>query len=73
MANGERVAHHLCAGCCRPLNEAPTLDLIDGSRLHDAAGHACLIRWSEHWREAATRVLLAMGLPPSADDGGAAS
>ena len=43
---------------------APALDLIDGCRVHDAAGHDCLIRWGERWRDAASRALVAMGLPP---------
>jgi hypothetical protein len=61
--HGERVPRHLCAGCRRPIDEAPALDLIDGCRVHDAAGHDCVIRWGERWRGAATRALVAMGLP----------
>jgi hypothetical protein len=63
MTHGERVPRHLCAGCRRPVGDADALDLIDGNRVHDAAGHDCLIRWGERWRGAATRALVAMGLP----------
>jgi hypothetical protein len=68
MVHDERVPRHLCAGCRRPIREAPVLDLIDGCRVHDDAGHVCLIRWGERWRGAATRELVAMGLrSPAAD------
>jgi hypothetical protein len=66
MTHGERVPRDLCAGCRRPIGGADALDLIDGNRVHDAAGHDCLIRWGEHWRGAATHALAAMGLPPPA-------
>jgi hypothetical protein len=69
MAHGPRVPQHLCAGCRRPIGEAAALDLIDGNRVHDAAGHDCLIRWGERWRGAATRALVAMGLRPRAGAG----
>jgi hypothetical protein len=70
LEHGERVPRHLCAGCRRPIagsspaTSAPALDLIDRCRLHDAAGHDCLIRYGERWRDAATRALVAMGLSP---------
>jgi hypothetical protein len=67
LAHGERVPRHLCAGCRRPIiGAAPTLDLIDGNRVHDAAEHDCLIRWGERWRAAASRGLIAIGLSPLA-------
>jgi hypothetical protein len=38
--------------------------LIDGNRCHDRAGHGCLIRYGERWRNAATAALIALGLQP---------
>jgi hypothetical protein len=64
MAHGKRVPRHLCAGCRKPISNAAALDLIDGCRVHDTAGHHCLIRWGACWRSAATRALAAMGLTP---------
>lgn len=63
MAHGERVPPDLCAGCRRPIGGAPTLDLIDGCRVHSADSD-CLIRHGERWRMTATRALLALGLRP---------
>jgi hypothetical protein len=44
---------------------AAALELIDGNRVHDAAGHDCLIVYGARWRGAATRALAAMDLQPS--------
>jgi hypothetical protein len=68
LAHGKRVPSELCAGCRRSIGEAPALDLIDRCRVHDADGHACLIRWGELWRTAASRFLIAMGLRPPTGD-----
>jgi hypothetical protein len=69
--HGERAPRHLCASCRRPIGEAPALDVIDGCRVHDDAGHDCLLRWGERWRDAATRAFVAVGLsPPAPDDDG---
>jgi hypothetical protein len=70
MEHGERLPPHLCAGCRRPIGEAAALDLIDGNRVHDSDGYACLIPYGERWRSTASRALLAMHLPPPAHDGG---
>jgi hypothetical protein len=64
LALGERVPPDRCAGCRRPIGGAEALDLIDGNRVHDVAGHDCLIRHGERWRSAATLALVAMGLRP---------
>jgi hypothetical protein len=37
IEHGERVPWDICAGCRRPIGEAPALDLIDGNRVHDVA------------------------------------
>jgi hypothetical protein len=62
IEHGERVSRGVCAGCRRPIGEAPALDLIDGNRVHDTAGHGCLIQYGDRWRGAATRALMEMGL-----------
>jgi hypothetical protein len=67
MANGDRVSPDLCAGCRKPIGNAPTLHLIDGCRVH-FADNGCLIQHGEHWRMAATRALLALGLRPPTND-----
>lgn len=64
LAYGERVSPEICAGCRRPIEGTPALDLIDGNRVHDVADHDCLIRHGARWRSAATRALVAMGLVP---------
>ncbi len=65
-AHGERVSQNLCAGCRLPIGTEAPLDLIDGNRVHDRAGHDCLIRHGERWRGAATAALMALGLLPPA-------
>jgi hypothetical protein len=64
LAHGERVPRELCAGCRRPIGDAAALDLIDGNRVHHAAGHDCLIAYGTRWRGPATAALVAIGLRP---------
>jgi len=66
MAHGERVPRWQCAGCGEPIGDRLLLDLADGNRVHlDTL--ACLIRWGERWRDAATCGLVAMGLEPPSE------
>jgi hypothetical protein len=64
VTHGERVPRDLCAGCRRPIGTAETLDLIDGNRVHDRPGHACLNRHGARRRSAARRALVVLGLEP---------
>jgi hypothetical protein len=68
MMHGARVPPDLCAGCLRAIGQAPALDLVDGSRVHDTAGQDCLIRCGKRWRGEATRALVALGLQPPTQD-----
>jgi hypothetical protein len=61
--HGERVPPHLCAGCRRPIGSAEVIDMIDGTRVH-ITDKDCLIRYGTHWRLAATRALIVLGLKP---------
>lgn len=64
MAHGDRLPHHLCAGCGITIGAAEALDHIDGTRVHLAADSNCLIRYGQRWRTAATRGLIDLGLRP---------
>jgi hypothetical protein len=66
LRHGERVPRHICASCGMPVGAAAALDLIDGSRVHLDDENACLIRYGERWRAAATWALMALGLRPPA-------
>jgi hypothetical protein len=66
MAHGEPAAAGVCAGCQQPIGTENVILLIDGNRCHDRAGHACLIRYGDRWRNAATAALIALGLQPPA-------
>ena len=68
MEHGEGLPPHLCAGCRRPIGKAAALDLIDGNRVHDSDGYACLIPYGERWRSAASRALIGMGLSSPVGD-----
>jgi hypothetical protein len=63
-AHGDRLPHHLCAGCGITIGAAEALDNIDGTRVHLAADLNCLIRYGQRWRTAATRGLIELGLRP---------
>jgi hypothetical protein len=54
-----------CAGCGEAIGEGLALDLADGSRVH-LDDLDCLLDYGTRWRRAATRALVAMGLPPPA-------
>lgn len=63
MRHGQRTPRRRCAGCGGAITGA-ALDLIDGTRVHLAAGNDCLIRYGKRWRGAATLALLDLGLKP---------
>jgi hypothetical protein len=61
--HGERVPAGRCAGCGELIGDRPALDLADHNRVHfDALD--CLLDYGRRWRDAATRALVALGLPP---------
>jgi hypothetical protein len=64
LAHCPPAAAGICAGCGQPLGGVAVVVMIDGNRVHDRAGHACLITYGERWRDAATRALIALGLQP---------
>ena len=64
LQNGEKVSPDTCAGCWRPIGADAVLDLIDGCRVHNRAGHSCLIQYGRRWRLRATRALVELGLRP---------
>jgi hypothetical protein len=71
MTHGARVRRALCAGCGKRIEVANALDLIDGTLVHLTDDYECLRRYGEHWRGAATRALVAMGVrPPAGEDVG---
>jgi hypothetical protein len=61
--HGERIPRDICAGCRRPIGSDEVLDLIDGTRVH-ITDKDCLIRYGTHWRLAAARALMVLGLKP---------
>jgi hypothetical protein len=66
MAHCEPAAAGICAGCQQPIGSDDVIVMIGGNRCHDRAGHACLIRHGERWRNAATAALIALSLQPPA-------
>jgi hypothetical protein len=69
MAHCEPAAAGICAGCQQPIGSDDVIVMIGGNRCHDRAGHACLIRHGERWRNAATAALIALGLQPPPTSG----
>jgi hypothetical protein len=67
--HGERLPQWQCAGCGEAIGGRPVLPLGDGNRVHlDTLD--CVIAYGERWRDAATRALAAMRLPPPAGAAG---
>jgi hypothetical protein len=64
MSRGEPAAGVFCARRQQPIGSEDVILLIGGNRVHDRNGHACLIRYGERWRSAATAALIALGLQP---------
>jgi hypothetical protein len=67
MRYGQRISRRRCAGCGGRICGA-TLDLIDGARVHLAAGNDCLIHYGKRWRGVATLALVDLGLTPPAGE-----
>jgi len=68
---GERTPDWQCAGCGDPIGTAPSLDLLDGNRVHldDLHRLDCIITYGTRWRGAAVAGLQALGLDPPAGFG----
>jgi hypothetical protein len=64
MAHCQPAAAGVCAGCDQPIGNENVIVMLDGNRVHDRNGHACLIRYGQRWRDAATKALIALGLRP---------
>lgn len=63
MATVKVLSTWQCAGCQKLVAVADALVLPDGNRVHyHKAGSACLIRYGEHWRSEAERMLMARGM-----------
>jgi hypothetical protein len=67
--HGKRCPSWQCAGCDAPIGGAQALNLPDGNRVHFEPID-CLIRFGKRWRSAACQALVALGLKPTALDGG---
>jgi hypothetical protein len=64
LAHSQPAAAGVCAGCGQPMGDQSVILMIDGNRVHDRDGHACLIRYGERWRSTAAKALIALGLRP---------